>query len=525
METQVLIIGAGTTGTGIARDLSLRGIHCILIDRKDINAGASGANHGLLHSGARYVFGDGETTVECRDEGRILKQMAPQCIEDTGGLFVAVKSDDDKYIADFPGMCEKYGIPCKEISQETARRKEPCLAHHIKAAFEVEDAVVDPFMLSLDNAADAQTHGARIMRNMAVTGFIRKGGIIRAAEIINTRTGKKDRIEALQYINATGAWANSVTEMLGVHIPMIYSKGSLLITQSRINQRVINRLRKASDADILVPGGTVSIIGTTSIEIDSLDDIRPTPEEVDAIINEGAVMVPELASARYIRAYAGVRPLVSTQNGKGRTITRNYTLKDHLNDGLENLVTITGGKLTTYRLMAEKTVDIVAGRLKNTTPCMTARQPLPASIKGKWTEPARSAKVWMRNPEPKGTLICECEMVSETMVDEIVETLKAEGAKPTLREVGNRSRIGKGPCQGTFCSFRLASYLYGSNELDDVQGTDQVREFVNERWKGFMPLVRDRELIRVELQEAFLCGLFGMETKICGQMESNGTGK
>lgn len=511
METEVLIIGGGATGTGIARDLALRGIDCILIDRKDINAGASGANHGLLHSGARYVFKDGRTAMECHSENLLLKKLAPHCIEDTGGLFVAVEQDDDNYIADFPALCSKFGIPVTALSPDEALEKEPCLATHLKAAFEVEDAVVDPFMLSLDNAADAQANGATILRNVRLAGFEIEKGRIRAARVEDVRRGKTFSIEALEFVNATGAWADQVAAMAGADITMSYSKGSLLVTQNRINDRVVNRLRQASDADILVPGGTVSIIGTTSVEIDNLDDIRPTTGEVDAIIREGADMVPGLADARYIRAYAGVRPLVRTPGGKGRNISRNYTLKEHREDDIDNLVTITGGKLTTFRLMAEKTSDIVAGRLKNTNPCLTAQQPLPPSAKGEWTEPGKAPRVWMKNPERRDTLICECEMVSEYMVDEIVQSLKQEGALPTLEEVGRRSRIGKGPCQGTFCSFRLAAYLYRQGELFDDQGMDQVRAFVNERWKGFRPLVRDKELMRVELQEAFLCALFGME--------------
>ncbi len=511
VHTSVLIIGAGTTGTGLARDLSLRGIDCVLIDKKDINAGASGANHGLLHSGARYVFKDGETAEECRIENRLLKKLAPHCIEQTGGLFVAVKGDDQDYIKAFPDLCRRYGIPATAISCEEARQMEPCLAEDIIAAYAVEDAVVDPFMLSLDNAADAQEHGAKIFRNTRLAGFKMEKGRIYAATVENTRTGETFEIEADQVVNASGAWADEVVAMAGARIAMSYSKGSLLITQSRISERVINRLRPASDADILVPGGTVSIIGTTSVHIDSLEDIRPTMEEVDVIIKEGARMIPKLATTRYIRAYAGVRPLVMSKGGGDRDISRNYTLKTHEEDGLENLVTITGGKLTSYRLMAERTADVVAARLKNTRPCLTATQKLPASPKGRWTEPGHSPRVWMARPEPRDTLICECEMVSESMVDDIVASLKSEGAVPTLEEVGRRSRIGKGPCQGTFCSFRLAAYLYRKGELDHAVGMEQVREFVNERWKGFRPLVRDKEIMRVELQESFLCGLFGMD--------------
>ena len=103
MKTQVLVIGGGATGTGLVRDLAMRGVSCILVEKRDINAGASGGNHGLLHSGCRYVASDQSAAIECREERELIKRLAPQCIEDTGGLFVAVQGDDEKYIADFPG--------------------------------------------------------------------------------------------------------------------------------------------------------------------------------------------------------------------------------------------------------------------------------------------------------------------------------------------------------------------------------------------------------------------------------------
>lgn len=511
METQVLIIGGGATGTGIARDLALRGIDCILVEQNDINAGASGGNHGLLHSGARYVAKDGEAARECHEENALLRALAPQCVETTGGLFVAVKGDDEAYIADFPGMCEKWGIPCRPLEIAEAREMEPTLGDNLVAAYEVQDAAVDPFMLSLDNIAQAETFGSRLLRHAKVVGFDRPNGHIKAARLMDTRTGEPITIGADQIINATGAWADSVAAMAGAQIPITYSKGTLLVTRNRMNHRVINRLRQAADADILVPGGTVSIIGTTSITTDTLDDIRPTPDEVDYIIQEGAAMVPELADTRYIRAYAGVRPLVGSKGGDGRNISRNFSLINHAEDGVENFITITGGKLTTYRLMAEKTADLVAERLKVDTPCQTRTTPLPSSRKGKWTEPGKAPKTWFTAGNPKDLLLCECEMVSKSVVDAIVEGIRAEGAKPSLTEVGLRSRIGKGPCQGCFCSLRIGSHLYDTGEIKGTEGICQVRDFVNERWKGLRPLIRSKELIQSDLQEAFMCGLFGLE--------------
>ncbi len=135
LETQVLIIGGGITGVGLARDLALRGVHSILVERRDINAGASGANHGLLHSGARYVRSDPAAAVECRQESALLKRLAPHCIEDTGGLFVAVEGDDEPYASEFPADCERSGIGCRPISVAEARELEPVLSERLIAAF------------------------------------------------------------------------------------------------------------------------------------------------------------------------------------------------------------------------------------------------------------------------------------------------------------------------------------------------------------------------------------------------------
>ncbi|MGD8651396.1 MAG: FAD-dependent oxidoreductase, partial [Desulfobacterales bacterium] len=171
MNTQVLIIGGGVTGTGIARDLALRGVRCILAEQGDINAGTSGANHGLLHSGARYVSADQGSAIECREEAALLKKLAPQCIEDCGGLFVAVQGDDEKYVADFPHLCVQCDIAVKELDVNETRELEPVLSDKLIAAYAVNDASIDPFKLSLENIAQAQDLGATLLRFTKVIGF------------------------------------------------------------------------------------------------------------------------------------------------------------------------------------------------------------------------------------------------------------------------------------------------------------------------------------------------------------------
>ena len=514
METEVLIIGGGVTGTGIARDLALRGIPSILVEKGDINAGASGGNHGLLHSGARYVSNDEHSARECMEEGRLLKEIAPQCIDDCGGMFVAVEGDDENYVADFPNFCEKSGLACTLLSPEEARELEPKLSSRLIAAYAVEDGAIDPFMLSLENIAHAKQLGASLFCHTRVVKFVMGSQGIETVLLEDTRSGKSMTVHPQLVINASGAWAGQIAAMAGASLNILCSMGTLLVTQSRICGGVINRLRPPADADILVPGGTVSIIGTTSRRVDDPDDIVPTVAETDCIVSQGAQLVPFLENARYIRAYSGVRPLVGSADGGAddRNVSRGFTLLDHGKDSVDNFITITGGKLTTFRLMAEKTSDMACKKLGNKNPCLTRTEPLPSTMEGKWTDPGLAPKRWMAKVHGEtDKILCECEMISEKTIDDIACELKKNNEIPDLLNIGKRSRLGKGPCQGAFCSVRVLAHMYDKGALTGTHGVDDIKAFLNERWKGQMPIFWGEQLIQAEMTEAMHCGFFDLE--------------
>lgn len=512
IDTQVLIIGGGVTGTGIARDLALRGVDCLLVEKRDINAGASGANHGLLHSGARYVFNDPVSAVECAREGSLLKKLAPQCIEDCGGLFVAVAGDDENYVAGFPRLCADYGIACRPLDVAQAREMEPALSPALIAAYQVEDAAIDPFMLSLENMAQALELGSRLRRHTQVTGFEIRAGCIIAVQVCDQHSGASFTIGADLVVNAAGAWAGAVAHLAGIDLPIVFSKGSLLISDHRIAGCVINRLHPSSDADILVPGGSVSIVGTTSIRIDNLDDIRPTIGEIDTIVDTAAQMVPELRQTRYIRAYAGVRPLVSVAGKKSdRHVSRNFVLFDHADRGLSNFITIAGGKLTTFRKMAQHTADLACRKIGIKAGCRTATQPLSSCSDFAWTAPGQAAKQWVKAHGRGDLMLCECELVPKSVVAGIIRSLQKQNDLPDLRSIGMRSRIGKGTCQGAFCGVRIAAYMSDRRDLSAYDGQEDLKRFLQGRWKGIRPVLWQAALVQEELQEAVHCGLFGLE--------------
>lgn len=514
-ETDVLVIGGGVTGAGVMRDLALRGMSCILIDRRDLNAGASGGNHGLLHSGGRYVSGDLETAIECREEGEILKRLAPQCIDDCGGVFVAVEGDDPDYAARFPEACAAAGIACTPLTLEEARAREPILPDSVIAAYAVPDATIDPFRLVLENVGHACALGDNhYLPHMSVQGFELDGGRVVATHCRDLRDGRAVEIRARQVVNAAGAWTQRVATMAGsTQVSLVYSKGTLIVSHTRLTNGVINRLRPPGDGDILVPGGTVSILGTSSVTVQDPDDIRPTVEEVDRILEEGAVMVPALADTRFVRAFSGVRPLLMEPGAEadGRKAARGFLLFDHAEDGLQNFATIAGGKLTTFRLMAEKTADLVARRLGNTAPCLTASEPLPSGDGLRWTEPGAAARDWVSRADPTDTVLCECEMVARSTVDEIVASAPGHEDHMSLKAIAQRSRIGKGACQGAFCAMRVTSHLYDTGVYDSEGGLDEMRAFVEERFRGVHPVLWGAQLPQTELAEILHTGMAGLD--------------
>jgi glycerol-3-phosphate dehydrogenase len=277
---------------------------------------------------------------------------------------------------------------------------------------------------------------------------------------------------------------------------------------------VINRLRRPGNGDIMMPGGTVSIVGTTSTQVDSLDDIRPTTAEADLIIEQATPMLPALASARFVRAYAGVRPLLGAAGAAdSRAISRGFALFDHEEHGLDNFATLTGGKLTTCRLMAERAADLVCSRLGVSRSCLTATTLLPLAPECAWTAPGHSAREWVSAHRPDDALLCECEMVSRSAVDAIDAALQAAGDRATLTDIGLRSRVGKGACQGAFCGLRTVAHLYQQGDYQARRGLAEIVDFFSERWRGQQPILWGEQLAQAELAEALHCGLFGEELR------------
>jgi glycerol-3-phosphate dehydrogenase len=505
LTTDVLVIGGGATGAGVLRDLALRGIRALLVEKGDLTHGTSGRYHGLLHSGGRYVVKDPQSATECAEENEILRRIMPHCLEETGGFFVVTPADDESYAERFVQGCHDTHVPVNEISVREMLRREPLLNPRISRVFEVRDGAADSFLATHANAEDARRHGAQALTYHVVKALDVSNDQVAGAVCEDMRTGEEVHIHASYVVNAAGAWAGKIAGLAGVNVTVVPGKGSMIAMNHRMINTVVNRCKPPADGDIIVPIRTVAVIGTTDVSVPDPDVYGIDPWEVELMLTEGEQLVPGISRARVLRAWAGVRPLYKDQDVKdNRELSRTYKLLDHeARDGVKGLISIVGGKWTTYRLMAAEATDAVAAKLGVKAECRTHLEALPfplglpegagsgryTALGGRWAEraeddladrgppPDRTASnqfFWLGQPLAQvesdntyGDLICECELVTR---DRVIKAIR-EGAAANIDDIRRDTRLGMGPCQGGFCTYRAVA-LWG--ELKGFGGASET---------------------------------------------------
>jgi glycerol-3-phosphate dehydrogenase len=563
IETEILVIGGGATGTGIAWDAALRGFKVVLVEKRDLTHGTTGRYHGLVHSGGRYVVKDPQSAAECIAENRVLRRTHTHCIEDTGGFFVVTPEDEGNYPDRFKVACDEIGVPCDEIPVAEALRREPLLNPHISRVFEVPDAAADSFLATHATAQAARVAGAQLLVYHEVADLLVEGGAgnrrVVGARVRDVAGGEDLDIHAAMTINATGAWAGQIARMAGITVNVIPGKGTMIAMNHRVVNTVINRCKMPSDGDIIVPIHTVAVIGTTDEKVVDPENLRIEPWEVQLMLDEGEKLVPGISRARVLRAWAGVRPLYQAGfTGASRDVTRSFTLLDHRErDGVAGFLTMTGGKWTTFRLMAEKAVDKACEQLGVRKPCTTTETPVPGVEQGHYWLGHRLHEV--EEQHLQGELVCECELVTRAML----ENAARQNPTITLDDLRRDVRLGMGPCQGGFCTYRAVGILhemavngywildigYSMNsewEVAHMQSPAHnppsspnrpntqypisniqypisninspianpnllLRDFLQERWKGLTPILWGRQLKQERLDELIYLSLMNAD--------------
>jgi glycerol-3-phosphate dehydrogenase len=508
LETEVLVIGGGSTGAGVVRDAAMRGFKTVLVERRDLADGTTGRYHGLLHSGGRYAVKDPLAAEECVAENAILRRIASDCIENTGGLFVSTPWDDPAFGDTFLEGCRATGVPVQEIPVAEVLRREPRLHSGISRAFAVPDAALDPWKLVWGCARSAQQHGAEILLYHRVVALERDGRRVTGAVLRNELTGEELRMRAEIVVNAAGAWAGQIAELAGGRVNVLPGKGIMIAMNHRLVNTVINRCKPPADGDIIVPIRTVSVIGTTDSKVADPDDLEVTQSEIDEMLDEGEKLAPGFREARALRVWAGARPLFSAEEvADTREVSRSHALIDHRErDGVEGLVTITGGKTTTFRLMAEVAVDAACAQLGVDRPCRTHEEPLPDSEDGRFYE--LGSRLRAREPRPKPEeIICECELITRERLEQAMERRHTAN----LDDIRRTLRLGMGPCQGGFCIYRATGILHAVERLDSREANESLLSFLQERWKGVHPILYGDQVRQARLDDWIFQGLLGVQ--------------
>lgn len=545
-STEILVIGGGSTGLGVARDAALRGFKTLLVEKGDIAHGTSGRYHGLLHSGARYVVRDPRSALECYRENQILRKILPSAIEDTGGYFAALPEDPPDYVQPFLAGCATANIPVEELSLRLALKEEPLLNPKLTHVLRVPDAACDSFDATHAVMESIRAAGGEVWVRHKLVGLIKSGERVTGAELENVLTGESVIVSADVVISCAGAWAGQVAGLAGCEVRVTPGKGTMLAMNSRLVNTVVNRLKPPSDGDILVPVGTVAVMGTTEIVVDNPDQYAIGDDEIELLLMEGEKLIPRFREFRVLRAWAGVRPLFNPHpsparapSGKApiregendsRLVSRSHSILDHaVRDGIEGFISVVGGKFTTFRLMAEEALDLVCNKLGTERKCTTAETLIDPPGQKFHTLGARLNEI---ESGGNAEVICECELVTRAQVE---AALRRSGSL-VLNDLRRDLRLGMGPCQAGFCAYRAAGIAHSifstaesadakrtesdnqkdsarfASAVNDVQATNSaLLEFLQERWKGLRPVMWGANLRQLELDVNIYRNLLGAD--------------
>lgn len=367
-----VIIGGGGTGAAVAHDLALRGFRVTLVERGEVTSGTTGRHHGLLHSGARYAVKDKESAIECIEENTILRRIAPGSFEQNDGLFVAITDSDVAYSHELIEGCQDCGIPVKRLTREETLRREPLLNPDLKMSVQVPDATMDAMRMPLRFFATAKHNGAEIKTYHEVIDFVKRGNAVSAVRVRDHSSNKEYEIGGDIFINAAGAWSGRVGDMVGVDVPIRPSPGVMLAVVGRLSNMVINRLHGSGDGDIVVPQRNLSVVGTSSWVVEDPDNLGLPEDHIQMMIKYGSELIPAVKNAPIRAVWSAARPLIGPRGADtGRELSRTFKCFDHVDEGVEGFVTITGGKATTLRGMAETTANIIAQKMGVEQSCST----------------------------------------------------------------------------------------------------------------------------------------------------------
>lgn len=368
----LLVVGAGITGAGIARDAAMRGLRVLVLEARDLAFGTSSRSSRLIHGGVRYLEqGELGLVYEALRERRLLYKIAGHLVQPATFLFPAYRGDRlplwklriGLTLYDALSLYRSRGH--RMLSPAAARRMEPLLrGEDLRGAVTYEDAVTDDARLTLATLQDARRHGAEVLTHAPVAG-LRRAGDLHVAELADGQ-----RVRAPAVVVAAGPWTSErLLGSAGRHL-LALSRGIHVVLRAEdvpLRQPLVVQAKKERRILFVVPWGARTYLGTTDTAYEGDPGASGvTGADVEELFSLIGHVLPgaRLGHERVVSAWSGVRPLVRAEGAEGDDSTVELSRSHRLVENAEGVLAVVGGKLTTYRAMAEEAVDRVGKQLR-----------------------------------------------------------------------------------------------------------------------------------------------------------------
>ena len=513
-DVDVVVIGGGVNGTGVARDLAMRGAKVALLEKNDLAFGASGNSSGMIHGGARYLTSEPSVTESsCRDSGYI-QSIAPHLLFRIPFLMPVLRGGPAKKIfftlldAFFRAYDDyqplKRGKPHTRLSAGELTSLEPGLVGDLLGGITFDEWGIDGGRLCTLNALDAAQRGADVRVHVEVIEILRAsdapGARVAGVRWRDLRTHAIGTTKARIVVNATGAWGPLTGALGGVPVKLRPSKGIHVVFDRRLSNYAIATNAIDGRQVFLEPWQNTSVLGTTDDDYyGDLDDVRPTGDEVRYLVQAIAEIFPAIRTARAIAVYTGVRPSLFEWGRTEDKVSREHAIVDHgkkHRGGVPGLYSMIGGKLASYRVFAEEMSDVVASELQITERCRTHVAKLPggedvpdalrvatdldvapvAARRLVYRHGSRVAGVAERIAQQpdEARVVCPCEPVLEAEVRHVLH----EEFASTVDDVARRTRLGLGACGGMRCALRCGQIVAQETGISQREGKRQALRFL-----------------------------------------------
>jgi glycerol-3-phosphate dehydrogenase len=382
-EHQVLVVGGGVVGAGVALDAATRGLSVGLLEARDFASGTSSRSSKLIHGGLRYLEQLNFALVReaLTERALLLQRIAPHLVRPVSFLYPLTHRGgwERAYVGaglrlyDTLGFSlgQLRGLPAhQQLTRHGALELAPALKRSaVHGAIRYWDAQVDDARFVVNVLRTAASYGAMVASRTQVTGFLREGERVTGVRAVDLETGLAMEIRAQQVVNATGVWTDEIQALVGGRgvINMRASKGiHLVVPRDRIHSGTGIIVRTPDSVLFVIPWGRHWIIGTTDTDW-SLDKAHPAASrsDIDYVLAEvNRVLRVPLTRDDVEGVYAGLRPLLSGESEETSKLSREHTVAHPV----PGLVMIAGGKYTTYRLMGRDAVDAVVHGLDGRVP-------------------------------------------------------------------------------------------------------------------------------------------------------------